>query len=44
MAKRRKAEPVTLSDGQRGRLERLWFYYGNYGPKGRRSRDPFSLT
>ena len=33
MAKRRKAEPVTLSDGQRDRLERLWFYYGNYGPK-----------
>src|SRR5437588_7118421 len=33
MAKRRKAEPVILSDGQRERLERLWFYYGNYGPK-----------
>jgi hypothetical protein len=33
MAKRRKAEPVTLSDGQRERLERLWFYYGNYGPE-----------
>jgi hypothetical protein len=33
MAKRRKAEPVTLSDGQRERLERLWFVYGNYGPK-----------
>ena len=25
--------PVTLTDGQRERLERLWFYYGNYGPK-----------
>jgi|SRR5947209_6325743 len=33
MAKRRKAEPVILSDGQRERLERLWFYYGNYGPQ-----------
>ncbi len=32
MAKRRKAAPVTLTDGQRQRLERLWFYYGNYGP------------
>src|SRR5215213_11462111 len=33
MAKRRKAEPVTLTDAQRERLERLWFYYGNYGPQ-----------
>lgn len=33
MASRRKAAPVTLSDAQRERLERLWFYYGNYGPK-----------
>jgi hypothetical protein len=33
MAKRRKAKPVTLTDGQRDRLERLWFYYGNYGPQ-----------
>lgn len=32
MAKRRKAESVTLTAAQRGRLERLWFYYGNYGP------------
>lgn len=32
MAKRRKATPVTLTDGQRERLERLWFHYGNYGP------------
>jgi hypothetical protein len=31
MAKRRKAAPVTLTEGQRERLERLWFYYGNYG-------------
>jgi len=33
MAKRRKATPVTLTPGQRQRLERLWFIYGNYGPK-----------
>jgi hypothetical protein len=29
---RRKATPVALTDPQRERLERLWFYYGNYGP------------
>src|SRR5438105_2152895 len=33
MAKRRKAASVTLNGPQRERLERLWFYYGNYGPK-----------
>jgi hypothetical protein len=33
MAQRRKATPVTLTDRQRDRLERLWFYYGNYGPQ-----------
>jgi hypothetical protein len=33
MAKRRKAIPVTLTHGQRDALERLWFYYGNYGQK-----------
>jgi hypothetical protein len=33
MAKRRKATPVALTDKQRERLERLWFYYGNYGPQ-----------
>src|SRR5215216_4845807 len=33
MAPRRKASPVTLSRYQRERLERLWFYFGNYGPK-----------
>ena len=32
MAKRKKATPVTLTGDQRERLERLWFYYGNYGP------------
>jgi hypothetical protein len=33
MAKRRKVTPVTLTAEQRERLERLWFYFGNYGPK-----------
>jgi hypothetical protein len=33
MAIRRKATPVTLTAEQRTRLERLWFIYGNYGPK-----------
>jgi hypothetical protein len=33
MAKRRKVTPVTLTDGQRERLEGLWFVYGNYGSK-----------
>lgn len=33
MAKRRIATRVTLTDAQRERLERLWFVYGNYGPK-----------
>src|SRR5215204_4627184 len=33
MAKRRKATPVTLTEAQRERLERLWFVYGNYGSK-----------
>jgi hypothetical protein len=33
MAIRRKAVPVTLTAEQRARLERLWFIYGNYGPK-----------
>jgi hypothetical protein len=33
MAKRRQAAPVSLTDRQRELLERLWFVYGNYGPK-----------
>ena len=33
MAKRRKIKSVALTPGQRDRLERLWFYYGNYGPQ-----------
>jgi len=33
MAKRRAAAQVILTDAQRERLERLWFIYGNHGPK-----------
>lgn len=33
MARRRTAISVMLTDSQRERLERLWFYYGNYGPE-----------
>jgi hypothetical protein len=33
MAKRRAATRVILTDAQRERLERLWFVYGNHGPK-----------
>jgi hypothetical protein len=33
MARRRKVIPVILTPEQRERLERLWFYYGNYGPQ-----------
>ena len=33
MAKRRKLTTVRLTPEQRERLERLWFYFGNYGPK-----------
>ena len=33
MAKRRFATPITLTEAQRERLERLWFVYGNYGSK-----------
>jgi hypothetical protein len=33
MPKARTATPVTLSRAQRKELERLWFIYGNYGPK-----------
>jgi hypothetical protein len=31
--KRREVRPVEVTDGQRRELERLWFIYGNYGPK-----------
>ncbi len=33
MAKRRAAIQVAVTDAQRERLERLWFIYGNHGPK-----------
>jgi len=33
MADSRKVAPVTLTAEQRAQLERLWFYYGNYGPQ-----------
>jgi hypothetical protein len=33
MTRRREATHVVLTDTQRGRIERLWFYYGNYGPQ-----------
>jgi hypothetical protein len=33
MPKRRKVISVSLTGEQRERLERLWFYYGNYGPE-----------
>src|SRR5436853_2184325 len=33
MAKRRKVKSVSLTLEQHDLLERLWFYYGNYGPK-----------
>src|SRR5215213_5208213 len=41
MAKRRQAAPVSLTDRQRERLERLWFVYGNYGPKTTRGNHQF---
>jgi hypothetical protein len=33
MAQRRTVIPVTLTQEQREKLERLWFVYGNHGPK-----------
>src|SRR2546429_4807110 len=33
MAKRSEVKSVTLTPEQREGLERLWFYFGNYGPK-----------
>jgi len=31
--KRKEAKKVVLTDRQRRELERLWFVYGNYGPR-----------
>lgn len=33
MAPRRKVIPITLTNDQREKLERLWFQYGNRGPR-----------
>ena len=33
MSTRRAATQVAVTDAQRERLERLWFIYGNHGPK-----------
>jgi hypothetical protein len=33
MTKRRQERRVPITGEQRRRLERLWFYYGNYGPQ-----------
>ena len=33
MAKRRKLTTVIITAEQREGLEKLWFYFGNYGPK-----------
>lgn len=41
MAKRRKLTTVTLTAEQRERLERLWFYFGNYGTKATSSNHSF---
>ena len=41
MPKIKKAIPVTLTPEQRKRLERLWFYYGNYGPQTTRGNHHF---
>jgi hypothetical protein len=41
MAQRRKPTPVTLTNEQRERLERLWFYFGNYGPQTTRGNHSF---
>ena len=32
-AKRREVKPVALTEESRSQLERLWFIYGNYGPR-----------
>ena len=31
--KRRESRKVEVTEGQRRELERLWFVYGNYGPR-----------
>ncbi len=39
--KSRKAVRVSLTPRQRRELERLWFIYGNYGPKTTRGNHSF---
>ncbi|MGB7924337.1 MAG: hypothetical protein WCF57_13925 [Pyrinomonadaceae bacterium] len=41
MSKRREVTSVTLTLEQRERLERIWFYFGNYGPKATSSNHSF---
>ena len=41
MAQRRKVIPVTLTNYQREKLERLWFIFGNYGPQMTRGNHSF---
>jgi hypothetical protein len=41
MPKTRKALSVNLSPEQRKEIERLWFIYGNYGPKQTRGNHSF---
>src|ERR1051325_4164266 len=33
MTKRRQEKRVSITGEQRRKLERLWFYFGNYGPQ-----------
>ncbi len=41
MGKRREAVRVNLTPRQRRELERLWFAYGNYGPKTTKGNHSF---
>lgn len=41
MVKRRQSVPVSLTPQQRRELEKLWFYWGNYGPKTTKGNHSF---
>ncbi len=41
MGKRKEVVPVNLSPQQRRELERLWFVFGNYGPKTTKGNHSF---
>ncbi len=41
MGKRREAVRVSLTPHQRRELERLWFVFGNYGPKTTKGNHSF---